>query len=59
MTRRGPVAALAGILVLHESFTAGMGIGFVLVLLGSTLATRRVRQRQPERVEERIVAPHR
>ncbi len=53
------VAALAGILVLHESFTAGMGIGFVLVLLGSTLATRRVRQRQPERVEERIVAPHR
>jgi drug/metabolite transporter (DMT)-like permease len=37
------VAALAGILVLHESFTAGMGVGFVLVLLGSTLATRRAR----------------
>ncbi len=37
------VAALAGILVLHERFTAGMGIGFVLVLLGSTLATRRAR----------------
>jgi len=51
------VAALAGVLVLHERFTAGMGIGFVLVLLGSTLATRRVRQRQPERVEERITAP--
>jgi drug/metabolite transporter (DMT)-like permease len=27
--------------VLHENFTAGMGIGFVLVLVGSTLATRR------------------
>jgi len=38
------VAALAGILVLHERFTAGMGIGFVLVLLGSTLATRRARR---------------
>src|SRR5229473_731210 len=31
------VAALAGILVLHENFTAGMGIGFVLVLAGSPL----------------------
>ena len=37
------VAALAGILVLHENFTAGMGIGFILVLAGSTLATRRAR----------------
>lgn len=37
------VAAVAGILVLHETFTAGMGIGFVLVLAGSTLATRRDR----------------
>jgi drug/metabolite transporter (DMT)-like permease len=35
------VAALLGVTVLHESFTAGMGIGFVLVLVGSTLATRR------------------
>jgi drug/metabolite transporter (DMT)-like permease len=35
------VAALLGMTVLHESFTAGMGIGFVLVLVGSTLATRR------------------
>jgi drug/metabolite transporter (DMT)-like permease len=35
------VAALLGVAVLHESFTAGMGIGFVLVLIGSTLATRR------------------
>src|SRR5712692_6980284 len=37
------VAALAGILVLQENFTAGMGIGFILVLAGSTLATRRAR----------------
>ncbi len=35
------VAAIAGILVLHETFTVGMGIGFVLVLGGSFLATRR------------------
>jgi drug/metabolite transporter (DMT)-like permease len=37
------VAAVAGVLVLRERFTAGMGIGFVLVLIGSTLATRRAR----------------
>ena len=35
------VAATLGVLVLHESFNAGMGIGFVLVLAGSALATRR------------------
>jgi drug/metabolite transporter (DMT)-like permease len=35
------VAALLGVAVLHENFTVGMGIGFVLVLIGSTLATRR------------------
>jgi drug/metabolite transporter (DMT)-like permease len=35
------VAALAGVIVLHENFTAGMAIGFVLVLAGSVLATRR------------------
>jgi drug/metabolite transporter (DMT)-like permease len=34
------VAAVLGILVLHESFTVGMGIGFVLVLVGSVLGTR-------------------
>lgn len=37
------VAALAGILVLHENFTVGMGVGFILVLAGSTLATRRAK----------------
>jgi drug/metabolite transporter (DMT)-like permease len=41
------VAAVAGVLVLHEMFTAGMGIGFVLVLIGSTLATRRARAASP------------
>ena len=35
------VAALAGITILRETFTVGMGIGFVLVLAGSFLATRR------------------
>ena len=35
------VAAVAGVIVLHENFTAGMAIGFVLVLAGSALATRR------------------
>jgi len=44
------VAAVAGIAVLHERFTAGMGFGFVLVLVGSTLATRRARA---------ILDPHR
>ena len=34
------VAAIAGVLVLKESFTVGMAIGFVLVLTGSFLATR-------------------
>ncbi len=36
------VAAVAGIAILHERFTLGMGVGFVLVLAGSFLATRRV-----------------
>jgi len=48
------VAALAGILVLHENFTVGMGVGFILVLAGSTLATRRARRMQPGLVEEPI-----
>jgi drug/metabolite transporter (DMT)-like permease len=48
------VAALAGILVLHENFTVGMGVGFILVLAGSTLATHRARRTQPGLVEEPI-----
>jgi drug/metabolite transporter (DMT)-like permease len=35
------VAALLGVTILSESFTAGMGIGFALVLAGSVLATQR------------------
>jgi drug/metabolite transporter (DMT)-like permease len=34
------VAAVLGVAVLSERFTAGMGIGFALVLAGSVLATR-------------------
>jgi drug/metabolite transporter (DMT)-like permease len=37
------VAAILGALVLHESLTVWMGIGFALVLAGSALATRRAR----------------
>jgi len=35
------VAAVLGVLVLRETFTIPMAVGFVLVILGSTLATRR------------------
>ncbi len=34
------VASILGVLVLGEAFTVSMGAGFLLVLLGSTLATR-------------------
>jgi drug/metabolite transporter (DMT)-like permease len=34
------VAAVLGVAILGERFTVGMGIGFVLVLVGSVLATR-------------------
>jgi drug/metabolite transporter (DMT)-like permease len=37
------VAAVLGVLVLNETFSVAMGIGFALVILGSTLATRRSR----------------
>jgi drug/metabolite transporter (DMT)-like permease len=42
------VAAVLGVAVLGEHFTAGMAIGFVLVLLGSVLATRPARTRPGE-----------
>jgi drug/metabolite transporter (DMT)-like permease len=38
------VAALLGVAVLNERFTAGMGVGFALVLAGSVLATGSARQ---------------
>jgi drug/metabolite transporter (DMT)-like permease len=34
------VAAVLGVLVLHENFSVAMAIGFALVIFGSTLATR-------------------
>jgi drug/metabolite transporter (DMT)-like permease len=41
------VAAVLGVAVLSEPFTTGMGVGFVLVLAGSLLATR-TRSPRPE-----------
>jgi drug/metabolite transporter (DMT)-like permease len=41
------VAAVAGIVVLDESFTAAMALGFALVLVGSALATRRAAEPAP------------
>ena len=41
------VAALLGVAVLHESFTAGTAVGFVLVIAGSVLATRSPREAAP------------
>jgi drug/metabolite transporter (DMT)-like permease len=35
------VAVALGVLLLGEAFTVGTGVGFVLILLGSVLATRR------------------
>jgi drug/metabolite transporter (DMT)-like permease len=46
------VAAVLGVAALGESFTAGMGFGFVLVLAGSVLATRR----SPESQRAPVVA---
>jgi drug/metabolite transporter (DMT)-like permease len=43
------VAAVLGVLVLRETFTPGMGVGFVLVILGSFLATRPVGTRRAGR----------
>jgi len=37
------VAAALGVSILGERFTAGMGVGFVLILVGSVLAARRPR----------------
>jgi drug/metabolite transporter (DMT)-like permease len=42
------VAAVLGVLVLRETFTAPMAIGFVLVIAGSMLAARRGQADAPE-----------
>ena len=41
------VALLLGVLILGEPFTLGAGVGFILIVLGSYLATRRSRQPAP------------
>ncbi len=41
------VALLLGVLILGEPFTFGAGAGFLLIVLGSYLATRRTRQAAP------------
>src|SRR5579884_475700 len=46
------VAVLLGMLVLGEHFTAGVGVGFPLVLIGSWLSTRKSAPR--EKLRERI-----
>ena len=51
------VAAVLGVAVLGEDFTLGMGIGFVLVLAGSVLATRRGRVRDATREPALEAAP--
>jgi drug/metabolite transporter (DMT)-like permease len=43
------VAAVLGVAVLNESFTLPMAVGFGLVILGSTLATRRPAEAPSER----------
>ena len=43
------VAAILGVVVLSEELTLGMGVGFVLVLAGSVLATRPVAPRAAAR----------
>lgn len=49
------VAAVLGVTVLRESFTFGMGLGFVLVIAGSVLATRR--PPKPAPAPEHIAEP--
>jgi drug/metabolite transporter (DMT)-like permease len=51
------VAITLGVLLLGEPFTAGMAIGFPLVILGSILATARVRRRRAE-AGDAVIAAH-
>jgi drug/metabolite transporter (DMT)-like permease len=50
------VAVTLGVLLLHEPFTVGIAAGFVLVLTGSVLATRRSPQRAAAEPEPEPVA---
>jgi drug/metabolite transporter (DMT)-like permease len=49
------VALTLGVLLLHEPFTVGAGVGFVLILLGSYLATRRPTAERKRRMQEPVV----
>jgi len=51
------VAAVLGVLVLDETFTVAMGIGFVLVILGSALATRPAGTRRDVAAREPSATP--
>ena len=51
------VAAVLGVAILDEDFTLGMGIGFVLVLAGSVLATRARPEPEPSRTPALEAAP--
>ncbi|MDX6579974.1 MAG: hypothetical protein QOJ47_1523, partial [Gaiellales bacterium] len=42
------VAAILGVTILNERFTAGMALGFALVLAGSVLATAPTREPRPD-----------
>ena len=48
------VAALLGVSLLGETLTVGMGVGFVFVLAGSILATRRVAPRDGSASSRRV-----
>jgi drug/metabolite transporter (DMT)-like permease len=51
------VAAVLGVAILGEEFTAGMGVGFVLVLAGSVLATRTTAKPEASREPALEAAP--
>ena len=48
------VAGVLGVTLLNEELTAGMGAGFVLVLIGSVLATRPAASRPRPATESRL-----
>jgi drug/metabolite transporter (DMT)-like permease len=51
------VAVLLGVTLLGEPVTAGILVGFPLVLLGSALATRRTTAKPPEQTSGRLRGP--
>ena len=53
------VAITLGVLLLNEPFTVGMAIGFPLVIVGSVLATARVRRAAPTERPEAVARTRR